>query len=79
MIELGLIAQASENDFGTQAGVPRGKLGRPGHQQIARISAVMHSVEHVERNLASRGYQLPFSNNCFIMIPCPLRKNFKKI
>ena len=58
MIELGLMAQAAENDLRSESGVPCLEVRRAIHQKIRRVATLNYSVEHFKRNLA-RGRDQP--------------------
>ena len=60
MVELRLIPQTSEDNFGSQAGIPGIQRGSVPEQQIGCIAALGDFVEYVESNLPRRRYQIPF-------------------
>ena len=52
IIELGLIAEASEDDLGSEAGIARIELGGPLEQEVGSIATQVDSAENIEGGLA---------------------------
>ena len=52
IIELGLIAEASENDFRSEAGVARVEMCRTLQKKVGSIATLVDFAEDVEGNLA---------------------------
>jgi hypothetical protein len=52
IIQLGLIAETSEDDLGSEAGVARVELGGTLEQKVGSIAAQVDSAENVEGGLA---------------------------
>ena len=55
MVELGLIAQASEHDFGRQPSIAGVKFGRVFQQDVGSIASGMDFAQDIERYLARGG------------------------
>lgn len=60
IIELGLMAEASENDLGSKAGVARVQLRGTLQQKVGSIAAQVDSAENIESDLARGGDQVLF-------------------
>ena len=60
IVELGLIAEASEDDLGSEAGIARVKLCGPLEQEVRSIAALVDFPENVEGDLARGGDQVLF-------------------
>lgn len=60
VIELGLVAKASEDDFGGERGVARVELRGALEQQVGSVTAVMDFSEDIEGDLARWGDQVLF-------------------
>ena len=52
IIELGLIAKASEDDLGSEACIARVELGGPLEQEVGSIATQVDSAEDIEGDLA---------------------------
>ncbi len=60
IIELGLIAEASEDDLGSEAGIARVELGGTLEQEVGSIAALVDFAENIEGDLARGGDQVLF-------------------
>jgi hypothetical protein len=58
IIELGLIAQASEDDLGSQSGIAWIEVNGTPQQKVGSIAALMDFAENVEGSLARGGDQV---------------------
>ncbi len=52
IIELGLVAEASEDDFRSEAGIARIELGGALEQEVGSIAAQVDFAENIEGDLA---------------------------
>jgi hypothetical protein len=57
VVELELIAQATENEFVYQTGIARVERGGPGQQKIGSVAPSPGIEENVKSNAAGGGYQ----------------------
>ncbi len=60
IIELGLIAEASEDDLGCETGIARVELGGPLQQEVGSIATLVDLAENIEGDLARGGDQVLF-------------------
>ena len=60
IIELGLIAEASKDDLGGEAGIARVELGGALEQEVGGIAALLDFAENIEGDLARGGDQVLF-------------------
>ena len=60
IVELGLIAEASKDDLGGEAGIARVEWGGTLEQEVGSIAALLDFAENIEGDLSSRGDQVLF-------------------
>jgi hypothetical protein len=60
VVELRLIAETSEHDFGSETGVARIQAGGVFQQQVRSIAALSDFVEDVVSDLSRGGDQVPW-------------------
>jgi hypothetical protein len=60
IVELGLIAEASKDDLGGEAGIARVEWGGTLEQEVGSVPALLDFAENVEGDLSSGGDQALF-------------------